>query len=472
MNITDHTIENCRQLLDDGSVTSVELVEWYQDQVADDNTNAVLELYEDTEKQAKAADKRRQEGEAGLLAGVPIVIKDNMLLEGETVSAGSKILADYQATYTATALKRLQEAGAVIVGRTNMDEFAMGSSTEHSAFGPTKNPHDHGCVPGGSSGGSAAAVAGNLIPAALGSDTGGSVRQPASFCGCVGLKPTYGGISRFGLIAMGSSLDQIGPITNSVADTRLLFEIMRGQDDKDSTTITKDTYDGPEEKPETIGVPQDLLDHDGVSEDVRSAFKQTIDDLESAGYEIIDVSLEGLSEALAVYYIIMPAEVSSNLARYDGVNFGNRLQDDDLMTQYIHTRRDGLGEEVTRRILLGTYVLSAGYYDAYYRTAVRAREAIKQEFAEVFADVDAIATPTSPTVAFPLDDKTDDPLAMYAQDMFTVSANIAGIPALSVPAGSVKKDESDLPVGFQLQAPHGHERTLFAIGEYVETVHS
>jgi aspartyl-tRNA(Asn)/glutamyl-tRNA(Gln) amidotransferase subunit A len=471
MNITDHTIENCRQLLDDGSVTSVELVEYYKDQIDEDNTNAVLELYDDAKKQAKAADTRRQDGEVGSLAGVPIVIKDNMLLEGETVSAGSKILKDYTATYTATALKRLQDAGAVIVGRTNMDEFAMGSSTEHSAFGPTKNPHDHDRVPGGSSGGSAAAVAGNLIPAALGSDTGGSVRQPASFCGCVGLKPTYGGISRFGLIAMGSSLDQIGPITNSVADTRLLFEIMRGQDDKDSTTITKDTYDEPGKDPETIGVPQDLLDHDGVSEDVRSAFKQTIDELESAGYDIVDVSLEGLSEALAVYYIIMPAEVSSNLARYDGVNFGNRLQDDDLMTQYINTRRDGFGEEVTRRILLGTYVLSAGYYDAYYRTAVRAREAIKQEFAEVFADVDVIATPTSPTVAFPLDDKTDDPLAMYAQDIFTVSANIAGIPALSVPAGSVK-DESDLPVGFQLQAPHGHEEVLFTVGADVESVRS
>jgi aspartyl-tRNA(Asn)/glutamyl-tRNA(Gln) amidotransferase subunit A len=469
MNITDHTIENLSQLLADGTVSAVELVEYYQDQITNDDTNAVLELFDDSLEQAKKADRRHQDGEAGELAGVPIVVKDNMLVAGETVSAGSKILQDYQASYTATAVQRLQDAGAVIIGRTNMDEFAMGSSTEHSAFGPTKNPHDQNRVPGGSSGGSAAAVAGQLIPAALGSDTGGSVRQPASFCGSVGLKPTYGAVSRYGLIAMGSSLDQIGPITNSVSDAELLFNTIRGQDNKDSTTITENTYDAPTDKPQTIGVPQDLLAHDGVSEGVRSQFTETIDKLEDSGYEVVDVSLDGLSEALAVYYIIMPAEVSSNLARYDGVNFGFRTEDDDLMQQYVNSRRDGLGEEVTRRVLLGTYVLSAGYYDAYYRKAVQARQAIKRELAEVFTDVDVIATPTSPTTAFPLEDKTDDPLAMYAQDMFTVGANIAGIPALSVPDGSVTKDRNDLPVGFQLQAPHGHESSLFSVGRDIES---
>jgi len=269
---------------------------------------------------------------------------------------------------------------------------------------------------------------------------------------------------------MGSSLDQIGPITRSVADAELIFNIISGKDEKDSTTITGETYESTEDDPDTVGVPRDLLAHDGVDESVRESFQETIAGLEDEGYEIVDVSLDGLSEALAVYYIIMPAEVSSNLARYDGVNFGHRSDGDDLMAQYINTRRDGFGPEVKRRILLGTYVLSAGYYDAYYRTAVRARKAIKNEFARVFSEVDVVATPTAPTPAFALEDKSDDPLEMYAQDMFTVSANIAGIPALSVPAGTVAADEKDLPVGFQLQAAHGDESSLFAVGADVETV--
>lgn len=469
MDIPEKTIKDLHQGLEAGEYTPTELTDLALRSIKEDDTNAFLEVYEGAEGRAKVIEDRLAT-EDGLhpLAGIPLAIKDNMLIEGKTVSAGSRILEHYQPAYTATALRKLEEAGAVFVGRTNMDEFAMGSSTEHSAFGPTKNPHDLSRVPGGSSGGSAAAVAAGLVPAALGSDTGGSVRQPASFCGVVGLKPTYGAVSRYGLIAMGSSLDQIGPITQNVADAELIFETIRGQDDKDSTTISDDTYEKPDSDPDTVGVARELLQHDGVDERVRSEFQKTISALEDEGYEIVDVSLDGLSEALAVYYIVMPAEVSSNLARYDGVNFGTRVGDEDLMAQYIKTRRDGLGEEVKRRILLGTYVLSAGYYDAYYRTAVRARRAIKGEFAAAFDAVDVIATPTSPTPAFPLDDKTDNPLEMYAQDMFTVSANIAGIPALSVPAGVVEEGGKELPVGFQLQAPHGHESVLFTVGQDVE----
>ncbi len=472
MKVDEKTIADINSDLAAGEYTAKQLANASLDKIEQDETDSFLEVYDDVQKQAQTIDdKRDAEGQdIGPLAGVPIAVKDNMLIEGETVSAGSQILKDYQATYSATAMKKLQEAGAVFVGRTNMDEFAMGSSTEHSAFGPTKNPHDLDRVPGGSSGGSAAAVASGLVPAALGSDTGGSVRQPASFCGVVGLKPTYGAVSRYGLIAMGSSLDQIGPITKTVADAKLIFDIISGQDEKDSTTISEDTYDQPDGNPDTIGVPQDLLAHKGVDKTVRSQFEETVSKLEEEGYETVDVSLDGLSEALAVYYIVMPAEVSSNLARYDGVNFGNRVEGDDLMQQYVNTRREGLGEEVKRRILLGTYVLSAGYYDAYYRTAVRARKAIKQEFADTFSEVDVIATPTAPTPAFELGDKSDDPLEMYAQDMFTVSANIAGIPALSVPAGTVTEEGSELPVGFQLQAPHGHESVLFTVGKDVESV--
>jgi aspartyl-tRNA(Asn)/glutamyl-tRNA(Gln) amidotransferase subunit A len=416
MKFLDKTITDIGDDFKAGEYTPSDAAEASLDAIEEDETDSFLGVYDDVNEQAETAeDSLSAQQEPNPLCGIPIAVKDNMLIAGKTVSAGSRILENYQATYTATALQKLQEVGAVFVGRTNMDEFAMGSSTEHSAFGPTKNPHDLNRVPGGSSGGSAAAVAAGLVPAALGSDTGGSVRQPASFCGVVGLKPTYGAVSRYGLIAMGSSLDQIGPITKSVADAELIFNAIRGQDNKDATTINEDTYHTPESDPDTIGVPRDLLEHDGVDEQVRKKFQDTVSRLKNDGYEIVDVSLDGLSEALAVYYIVMPAEVSSNLARYDGINFGLRTDDDDLMTQYINSRRDGFGEEVKRRILLGTYVLSAGYYDAYYRTAVQAREAIKDEFADAFADVDVIATPTSPTPAFPLDDKTDDPLEMYAQ---------------------------------------------------------
>ena len=469
MDITNATISDLKKALDSGDQTAVSLAKEYLSRIAEDDTNAFVGTYDDVIAQAEAADGRRENGDAGPLCGIPVAIKDNIFIAGKSVSAGSKILEDYNATYTATAIKKLQDAGAVFIGRTNMDEFAMGSSTEHSAYGPTKNPVDLTRVPGGSSGGSAAAVAGGLAPVALGSDTGGSVRQPASFCGVVGLKPTYGAISRYGLIAMGSSLDQIGPLTHSVADSEMLFETMRGKDEKDSTTYEEGTYDTPQKEPKKLGVPREFISADGVSDAVKQNFQEAEEVLEEAGYEIVDIDFAALADALAMYYIIMPAEVSSNLARYDGVAYGLQTEDDDLLTQYIHTRRDGFGPEVKRRLLLGTYVLSAGYYDAYYRKAVQARRTLEKAFADIFEDVDAIITPTTPTAAFQLGGKSDDPLEMYLQDVFTVGANIGGVPAISVPSGTVEVDGSDLPLGLQITADKNHESTLFTVGKDFES---
>lgn len=469
MNLETATIADISQALASGDITSTKLTRQYLEAIEADDTKAFLDTYDDAIDQAKTADQRRDDGEESELLGVPLAVKDNILIKDKTVSAGSKILEDYQAPYDATVAKKLKDAGAVLVGRTNMDEFAMGSSTEHSAFGPTKNPHDLARVPGGSSGGSAAAVSGGLVPAALGSDTGGSVRQPASFCGVVGLKPTYGAVSRYGLIAMGSSLDQIGPLTHTVADAETIFEVISGADKYDSTTYSEDAYTTPEGKPETVGVPEDLLDTDGVDPAVQENFSEALEALKSAGYEVTSINLPALKEALAMYYIIMPAEVSSNLARYDGVSYGLRTRDDDLFTQYIHTRRDGFGAEVKRRLLLGTYVLSAGYYDAYYRTAVQARRVLEQALDDVFSEVDAIATPTTPAPAFKIGDKSDDPLEMYLQDVFTVGANIGGIPAISVPSGMAEVEGKELPLGLQLMAQKNHESTLFALGKDFES---
>lgn len=472
MDLNNETIESLQQKLSAGEVSSVDVTKQYLSRIEDDGSDAFLGVYEDAVKQAKAADNKRSDQNAGPLCGIPLAIKDNILFKDKPASAGSKILEDYNAPHSATAIKRLKEAGAVLVGRTNMDEFAMGSSTEHSAYGPTRNPQDTNRVPGGSSGGSAAAVAGNLVPAALGSDTGGSVRQPASFCGAVGLKPTYGAVSRYGLMAMGSSLDQIGPITKNVKDAEIIFNCIAGEDPKDSTTISEDTYTDSSGEPEVVGIPRELLGRDGIDPAVKDNFDKAVQTLEEEGYETVDVSLEALSHALSIYYIIMPAEVSSNLARFDGVKYGVRTEDDDLFRQYVHTRRDGFGSEVKRRILLGTYVLSAGYYDAYYRTAVRARQALKESLDDIFAEVDTIVTPTTPAPAFPIGDKSDDPLEMYLQDIFTVSANIAGIPAISVPSGTVTKEGSDLPLGLQVMAPHGQESALFSVGRSFEVAQS
>ena len=401
---------------------------------------------------------------APVLAGIPIALKNNILMSGTKATAASKILENYIATYDATIVMRLKEAGAIIVGATNMDEFAMGGSTENSAFGPTKNPHDHTRVPGGSSGGSAAAVAMGAVPVAIGTDTGGSVRQPASYCGVVGFKPTYGAVSRFGLIAMGSSLDQAGPLTNTVADAELIHSIIAGLDSNDATTIASDTYpEVPKKEHYVFGVPRSFFAQ-GVDVDVMDLFEKKIAELTSLGHTIVDIELPMFEAGLAAYYIVMPAEVSSNLARFDGIRYGLSVDGADLLAVYENSRAAGFGAEVKRRILLGTYVLSSGYYDAYYGKAELVRSKMRTELEKVFSGVDCILTPTAPTPAFKLGEQSN-PLAMYSQDIFTVPVNLTGVPALSVPMGTVEREGVALPVGVQYIGPHGGDARLFDIGK-------
>lgn len=366
------------------------------------------------------------------------------------------------ATYDATVIEKLKKQGAVFLGRTNMDEFALGGSTENSAFGVTHNPYDTRRVSGGTSGGSAAGVASLMTLVALGSDTGGSVRQPSSFCGVVGLKPTYGKVSRSGLIAATSSFDVIGPIGKTVGDVESVFNIIKGEDALDSTTIKDNTY--PEYKTKnkiSIGVPWDLVNQEGIDPKVKENFKQSVEKLQSLGFEIKDVNLPN---ALALYYIINFAEVSSNLARFDGVKYGLHIDGKNLLEDYLLSRGSGFGKETRRRILLGTYVLSAGYYDSYYGKAQSARVALKKKFEEVFSGVDIILTPTSPVPAWIIGEKSD-PLAMYLEDIFTVTANIVGIPAISLPSGFATFDGKDLPLGIQFMAPHNFENLLFEVGK-------
>jgi aspartyl-tRNA(Asn)/glutamyl-tRNA(Gln) amidotransferase subunit A len=393
------------------------------------------------------------------------------LIQGRISSSSSKILEKYVAPYDATVITKLKEQGVIFIGRTNMDEFAMGGSTENSAFGPTRNPHDLDRVAGGSSGGSAAAVAMNGALFALGSDTGGSIREPAAFCGLVGLKPTYGRVSRFGVMAMGSSLDQIGPICKNVRDAEIIYDIIRGTDLRDGTTIGDDTYSKQRigKKKCTIGVPRDFLKGDGIDPGVMSAFENKLASLKEQGYEIKDIKLPNISYSLMVYYIVMPAEVSSNMARYDGMKYGLHVSGKNVIHDYFMTRRTGLGKEVIRRIILGTYVLSSGYYDAYYNRANAVRKMITDDFLKAFDEVDIIATPTTPSPAFKLGEKTNDPVAMYLEDIFTVTANLTGMPAISIPSGVSKKDQKDLPVAIQLTARFGDEESLFEVGKDIES---
>ncbi|TSC69174.1 MAG: aspartyl-tRNA(Asn)/glutamyl-tRNA (Gln) amidotransferase subunit A [Parcubacteria group bacterium Gr01-1014_56] len=428
--------------------------------------NAYLEVFDDIEAQAKVADERHMKGESSPLLGIPLAVKDNILIKGRRASAASKILEGYVSTYDATVIKKLKDAGAVFLGRTNMDEFAHGSSTENSAFGPTKNPHDESRVPGGSSGGSAAAVAASMALGALGTDTGGSIREPASFCGLVGLKPTYGAVSRSGLIAMGSSLDQAGPLAQTVADAELIFNAIRGQDPLDSTSIGEAFYPKRVEK-KKIGVPRHLL-KEGVDPDVLKTFEATLATLALQGYEIIDIELPSAALALAVYYVIMPAEVSSNLARFDGVRYGLSLAGNSQWGDYAKTRGTGFGPEVRRRVMLGTYVLSSGYYDAYYGKATIARAMLRAEVRNALEIVDVIATPSAPSPAPRIGENISNPLAMYLLDIFTVTANLTGNPAISIPMGNVLRDGKALPVGIQFTAAHGDESGLFAIGTSAE----
>ncbi|MCX6820057.1 MAG: Asp-tRNA(Asn)/Glu-tRNA(Gln) amidotransferase subunit GatA [Candidatus Adlerbacteria bacterium] len=430
-----------------------------------DRLNAYLEVFTDVEEQAKQADERRKAGESHPLLGIPLAIKDNILIKGKKVSAASKMLEHYSATYDATVIQKLKDAGTVFLGRTNMDEFALGGSTENSAFGPTKNPHDPTRVAGGTSGGSAAAVAAHMCLGALGTDTGGSVRNPASFCGVVGLKPTYGTVSRSGLIAAVSSFDQAGPITKTVEDAKLIFDTIRGKDILDATSIDEDLYPKHTQK-KIIGVIKLNVETakenmDAVNSTVQ-VFSAAIKKLENEGFKIVEINLPSMQPALAAYYITNFAEVSSNLSRFDGVRYGLSLSGESLFDDYAKSRGEGFGAETRRRIILGTYVLSAGYYDAYYGKAVAAREQLRKEFEQTFKDVDVIATPTMPTPAWKIGEKSD-PLSAYLADIFTVTANLTGNPAISVPMGTV----DGLPVGIQFTAAHGDEETLFRVGKNV-----
>ncbi|MBP7770819.1 MAG: Asp-tRNA(Asn)/Glu-tRNA(Gln) amidotransferase subunit GatA [Candidatus Pacebacteria bacterium] len=467
VNLADLTIVEAGKKLAAGEITAVDLARACLANVEAKNKelNVYLEVFDDVVAQAQAADARRAAGETHPLLGIPLAIKDNILVEGRVASAASKMLEHYVAAYDATVIKKLKEAGAVFVGRTNMDEFALGGSTENSAFGATLNPHDPARVAGGTSGGSAAAVASGMCLGALGTDTGGSVRNPASFCGVVGLKGTYGSVSRFGLIAAASSFDQCGPLAKTVEDAQIIYETIAGRDELDSTSIAGTLY--PKHEPtKKIGVPRSLMAA-GLDEDVRAAFDKKLDALKAKGYELVDIELPSLSFALATYYIVNFAEVSANLARFDGVRYGLALKGENLFDDYARSRGEGFGQETRRRIMLGTYVLSSGYYDAYYGRANAAREALRREFVEAFNTVDAIATPTMPTPAFKAGEKSD-PLAMYLADIFTVTANLTGNPAISIPMGTAEREGKQLPVGLQLTSAHGDEAGLLALGKEIQ----
>ena len=403
----------------------------------------------------------------GRLSGIPVAVKDNLSTTELPTTCGSRLLEGYQAPYEATVVRKLREAGAVVIGKTNLDEFGMGSSTENSAYGPTLNPLDRSRVPGGSSGGSAAAVAAGYTTMALGSDTGGSVRQPASFCGVVGIKPTYGRVSRYGLVAFASSLDQVGTIGRTASDAAVLLGVIAGHDPRDATTADTPVADfvsdvGRGVEGMVVGVPTEYFP-EALDPAIRALLDNALQRLVQAGARLQDVSLPSTTHAIPAYYLLAPAEASSNLARFDGVRFGVRQSGPDIGSMYERTRR-GFGDEVKRRIMLGTYALSSGYYDEYYGTAQRARSLVAEDFAKVFEQVDVLFTPTTPTTAFSLGANTDDPLAMYLSDVFTVTANLAGIPAMSVPVGEVE----GLPVGGQVLAPWWHESAMLAVGGALE----
>jgi aspartyl-tRNA(Asn)/glutamyl-tRNA(Gln) amidotransferase subunit A len=469
----DLTVAEAASALRAGTVTAVELLDAVVGQAA--RTEAELHAYltidhDGARAAATDADAAFERGDdLGPMQGIPVAVKDNMVTRGVETTAGSQILAGYVPPYDATAVRRLKDAGAVIVGKTNLDEFAMGSSTENSAYGPTRNPWDMGRVPGGSSGGSAATVAAGSALAALGSDTGGSIRQPASLCGVVGMKPTYGLVSRYGLIAFASSLDQIGPITRTVDDAVTVFEAIAGHDPLDATSYRGDVPNcrtGVDDG--VVGVRIGIVDElssGGIEPDVKAAFDRIVDELRRAGADISDVSLPSTDFALSSYYLIAPAECSANLARFDGVRYGNRLPGSTVEEMMARTRHAGFGPEVTRRILLGTYALSAGYYDAFYGQAQRVRTLVKRDFAEAYGRVDVLVSPTSPTSAFTLGERTQDPLSMYMSDICTIPSNLAGDPSISVPVGV---DANGLPIGFQIMAPALHEPVLFRVAAEVE----
>ena len=470
MDLDKLTIDSIQTGLRQGEFSSQELTKEYLSRAKSDDTNSFISINDQALAEAEQADKVLAEGNGTALTGIPLAVKDILLVKGLVATGGSKILENYVATYTATAVQKLKDAGMVIVGKTNCDEFAMGTSNENSAFGPVLNPHDKTRVPGGSSGGSAAAVAANLCPVSLGTDTGGSIRQPASFCGVVGVKPTYGRVSRYGSMAMASSLDQIGPMGKTVKDTAYLLQHMAGFDKYDATSSMQTVPDyvaalDRNPKKLRLGVPKEYFS-DHLDKEIKEIIHGKIDELEKQGFEIKEVSLPYTDYALAAYYLIMPAEVSSNLARYDGILYGMRADKKLSLEQwYKQVRSHGFGAEAKRRIILGTFVLSAGYYDAYYKQAQRVRTLVKADFAKAFKEGDVLLTPATPSTAFALGEKTQDPLEMYLADVFTVAANIAGICGMTLPIGNDKKN---LPVGLQLLAEPFAEEKLFSLGNFIE----
>ncbi|MDP2934753.1 MAG: Asp-tRNA(Asn)/Glu-tRNA(Gln) amidotransferase subunit GatA [bacterium] len=471
MELENLTIEKIHKGLMKKEFSAKELVKFYLDKIKKEkDLNDFLTITDKLAlKQAeKIDDKISRREKVEKLEGIPIALKDNILVQEYKATAGSKILENYIAPYDATVVKKLKQAGAIIIGKTNLDEFAMGSSTENSAFGVVKNPIDKDRVSGGSSGGSAAAVAAGHSVVALGSDTGGSIRQPASFCGVVGFKPSYGMVSRYGLIAMASSLDQIGPFAKNVEDIKIVFNTIKGQDDFDSTTIDSELKNNHSDFENLkIGIPKEYFG-EGIDKDVKEGIEKAINKFRNLGFEIKEISLPYTEYALAVYYIIAPAEISANLSRYDGIKYGFSAKQKSLLDNYLKTRAKGFGDEVRRRVMLGTYVLSAGYRDAYYNKAQKVRAMIVNDFKKVFSSqdcVDFVLTPTTPTTAFKIGEKKD-PLAMYLSDIYTVPASLAGLPAISMPCGEVGK----LPIGLQIIGPQFKDNSVLEIAQAFENM--
>jgi len=466
MLLNNLTIKKARKLLTDREISAKELTAYYLKNIEEKNKdiNAYLEVFADALSEAEKLDKKDIGNQP--LWGIPMAIKDNILIKGKICSAGSQMLQNYKASYDATTIKKLKSAGAVFLGRTNMDEFAMGASTENSAYGVTKNSKDLTRVAGGSSGGSAAAVAMDGCLGALGSDTGGSIRQPASFCGIVGLNPTYGAVSRSGLIAMASSFDQIGSMAKTVEDAEIIFNVIKGKDPMDSTSSSTSDVEGGEKKNKVLKIGFLKYDKKGADEEINESMEKSAKIFKDLGYEISEIELPNIKYSVPCYYILAPAEVSSNLARFDGVKYGLFKEGKSLTEDYMKTREAGFGPETRRRIILGTYVLSAGYYDAYYVKAKEIRKLIKKDFENIFKSVDAVISPVSPSVAFKIGEKANDPLKMYLEDIFTAPAKMAGLPAMSVPAGL---NSEGLPIGLQIIAPEFGENLLFEIGKKYES---
>ncbi len=474
MQLYELTIQAAHLLLKQKEITSVELTRAVLDRVAllEDKVGAYLTIdSESALQQAQSADRAIAGGNISALTGIPIALKDLICTKGLRTTCASRILENFIPPYDATIVQKLKKTAAVIIGKTNMDEFAMGSSTEHSAIKATHNPWDLDCIPGGSSGGSAAAVAADMCLGAVGSDTGGSIRQPAAHCGVVGMKPTYGRVSRFGLVAFASSLDQIGPLTKSVTDCAQMMNVISGYDDKDSTSVPAELPDytqflGSNLKKVRVGIPREYHHIEGVDTDVKTALEKAIQTIEGLGATRIDISLPHTEFVVAAYYVVAPSEASSNLARYDGVKYGFRdTEKKNLKDMYRRTRSGGFGPEVKRRIILGTYALSSGYYDAYYKKASQVRTLIMEDFKKAFDSCDVILSPVAPTPAFKIGEITDDPLTMYLSDIFTLSANLAGIPGISVPCGFSK---TGLPIGLQILSTHFNEGMLLKVAHGFE----